>query len=303
MALVEYLLDGTKIDKVQIAIERYRAFEPPEGYLVEFSGGKDSECILELAKMAGVKFRAEYNVTSVDPPELVQFIKDKYPEVKRNVPLDKDGKPITMWNLISRKLIPPTRICRYCCEKLKESQGKGEFIVTGVRKAESVNRAKNNGIVKILNPTKEIRQNENFLQTVKGGVVLNDDNDEARRMVEQCFRTNKTILNPIVDWTDEDVWEFIHTYSLPYCGLYDKGYKRLGCIGCPMNTTNAAAELDANPKYKQAYLRAFGKMLKEREKRGVPKIWDTPEDVMEWWLGKKPLNKELEGQISFEEGL
>lgn len=169
MALVEYLLDGTKIDKVQIAIERYRAFEPPEGYLVEFSGGKDSGCILELAKMAGVKFRAEYNVTSVDPPELVQFIKDKYPNVKRNVPLDKDGKPITMWNLIPKKLIPPTRICRYCCAELKESQGKGEFVVTGVRKAESVNRAKNNGIVKILNPTEEIRQNENFLQTVKGG--------------------------------------------------------------------------------------------------------------------------------------
>lgn len=302
MALVEYLLDGIKIDKVQIAIERYRAFEPPEGYLVEFSGGKDSGCILELAKMAGVKFRAEYNVTSVDPPELVQFIKDKYPDVKRNVPLDKDGKPITMWNLIPRKLIPPTRICRYCCAKLKESQGKGELAVTGVRWAESARRKQNQGIVTMpdKSASSKFKNNSTFTSTVKGGMVLNDDNDEARRMVEQCFRTNKTILNPIVDWSDDDVWEFIHTYSLPYCELYDKGYKRLGCIGCPMSN-NAAAELDANPKYKQAYLRAFGKMLKEREKRGVPKIWDTPEDVMEWWLGKKPLNKELEGQISFEE--
>lgn len=101
--LEEIMLDGTIRNKVDIAIERLRAFEPEDGYYVAFSGGKDSVCILELCKMAKVKFEAHYNVTSVDPPELVQFIKDKYPEVSRDVPLDKDGKPITMWNLIPKK--------------------------------------------------------------------------------------------------------------------------------------------------------------------------------------------------------
>ena len=129
-------------------------------------------------------------------------------------------------------------------------------------------------------------------------MVLNDDNDENRRIVEHCYRTRKTLLNPIVDWTDEDVWEFIKTYNIPYCELYDKGYKRLGCIGCPMNT-NAAAALEQYPKYKEAYIRAFDKMLKKYET--PPKDWENGEAVMDWWLGKKPKSKELEGQINIFE--
>lgn len=94
MALVEYDLFGQKRDKVQTAIDRLRAFEPQEGYFLAFSGGKDSQCIYHLAKMAGVKFDAHYQVTSVDPPELVQFIKAQYPDVHRDIPHDKDGKPV-----------------------------------------------------------------------------------------------------------------------------------------------------------------------------------------------------------------
>ena len=71
-------------------------------------------------------------------------------------------------------------------------------------------------------------------------MVLVNDNEEARLMLEQCFTRRKTVLNPIIDWDDSDVWEFIHEYKVPYCELYDQGYKRLGCIGCPMST-NAAA--------------------------------------------------------------
>lgn len=97
-----------------------------------------------------------------------------------------------------------------------------------------------------------------------------------------------TLVNPIIDWTDEDVWDFIRSNNIPYCELYDKGYKRLGCIACPMNTAAAAAELEAYPKYKQAYLRAFAKMIEAREEAGLKCVayWSTPEKVMEWWLGK-----------------
>ena len=142
MALKSYDLIHGEIDKVQIAIDRLRAFEPPEGYFVAFSGGKDSQCIYHLCEMAGVKFDAHYSVTSVDPPELVRFIKQHYPDVSIDIPHDKDGKPITMWNLIPKKCTPPTRIVRYCCEKLKESGGEGRLTVTGVRWAESANRKK-----------------------------------------------------------------------------------------------------------------------------------------------------------------
>lgn len=102
MSLIEYDLFGQKRDKVQTAIDRLRAFEPKDGYFLAFSGGKDSQCIYHLAKMAGVKFDAHYHVTSVDPPELVQFIKAQYPDVHRDIPHDKDGKPVTMWSLIAQ---------------------------------------------------------------------------------------------------------------------------------------------------------------------------------------------------------
>lgn len=300
MALKETMLDGTVVDKVQIAINRYKAFEPPEGYFIAFSGGKDSVCIKALADMAGVKYDAHYSVTSVDPPELVQFIKEKYPDVSRDIPKDKDGKPITMWNLIPKKKMPPTRLTRYCCAVLKESSGKGRITVTGVRWAESLSRKENQSVINFQDGyKKDYDDNLNAIISPKGGVILNDDNDENRRTVEYCYRTRKTLLNPIVDWTDEDVWEFIRTYNIPYCELYDKGYKRLGCIGCPMNTKVAAAELEQYPKYKEAYLRAFDKMLKRYET--PPKSWENAEAVMDWWLKRKPKSKELEGQINIFE--
>ena len=112
MSLIEYTLDGT-VNKVDVAIKRLRAFEPPEGYYLAFSGGKDSVTVKALMDLAGVKYDAHYSVTSVDPPELVQFIKTM-PDVSRDIPHDTDGKPITMWTLIPQHLMPPTRFVRYC---------------------------------------------------------------------------------------------------------------------------------------------------------------------------------------------
>lgn len=169
MALEETMLDGTVVDKVQIAINRFKAFEPPEGYFLAFSGGKDSVCIKALADMAGVKYDAHYSVTSVDPPELVRFIKEKYPDVARDIPHDKNGKPITMWNLIPKKKMPPTRLARYCCAVLKETAGKGRITVTGVRWAESARRKENQGVVLLRDGAKDFKDNPNFTSTAKGG--------------------------------------------------------------------------------------------------------------------------------------
>lgn len=83
-------------DKVETAIKRIKMFEPEEGYYLCFSGGKDSVVIKALADMAGVKYDAHYSLTSVDPPELVRFIKDEHPDVVIEIPRDKDGKHITM---------------------------------------------------------------------------------------------------------------------------------------------------------------------------------------------------------------
>ena len=155
MALIEQTLFGVT-DKVQTAIERLRAFQPKDmPYWLAFSGGKDSCVILELAKMAGVNFEAHYNVTSVDPPELVRFVKKRHPEVHFDIPHDKNGKPISMWSLLKSRGMPPTRVARYCCEKLKESSGKGTVTITGVRWAESQNRKKNQALVNVFGKKEE----------------------------------------------------------------------------------------------------------------------------------------------------
>lgn len=157
-------------DKVQVAIDRLKTFEPKEGYYLAFSGGKDSVVIKALADMAEVKYDAHYNLTSVDPPELVQFIKT-FNDVQIDIPRYKDGKQITMWNLIASKKMPPTRKVRYCCAELKERCGQGRLVITGVRWAESANRKRNQGEVTVFKgkDTKSLIDRGNFTLTDRGG--------------------------------------------------------------------------------------------------------------------------------------
>lgn len=118
--------------------------------------------------------------------------------------------------------------------------------------------------------------------------MLTNDNVESRRMVEQCYKRHKTTVNPIIDWSDSDVWEFIRAENIPYCELYNEGFHRLGCIGCPMAAkAQRASELARWPKYKAAYLHAFEKMLEERKRRGkYDGTWRlaTARDVFNWWM-------------------
>lgn len=256
-------------DKVEMALSRMMAFEPEDGYFLAFSGGKDSVVIKALADMAGVKYDAHYNITTVDPPELVRFIREKYPDVIFDRPEH------TMWQLIPKKGMPPTRLARYCCDYLKEGGGKGRFVMTGVRWAESARR-KNNRTGLELNA-----------YVKRGKKVLDDpDNPANEQLARVCPTKGKHILNPIIDWDDDEVWEFIRAYRIPYCKLYDEGYERLGCIGCPMNT-KAAEELEKYPKFKAAYLRAFDRMLHRRAEKGLKQTWESADEVMKWWLSKR----------------
>lgn len=261
-------------DKVETAIERIQAFEPEEGYYLAFSGGKDSITVKRLMDMAGVKYDAHYSVTSVDPPELVQFVKT-FPDVALDIPTYKEGGAVTMWNLIQKKTMPPTRIVRYCCSFLKETQGRGRFVVTGVRWAESTRRNATRAGLELSDNNTSKRE------------LLDPDNDRER-LAGICQAKAQRFLNPIIDWETADVWEFIKAEGLRYCSLYDEGFTRLGCVGCPMapkeKTDN---EFTRWPKYKTAYLKAFDRMLSERKKRGMPTEWETPEAVMGWWLNSK----------------
>lgn len=282
-------------EKVRKSIERLKAFEPPEGYYLAFSGGKDSVVCKALLDMSGCKYDATYRVTSVDPPELVRFIKEQHPDVVREVPRYKDnvrdtklrGKPITMWNLIPKEKYPPSRLSRYCCRNLKETGGDGRITVTGVRWAESVNRKRNQGLINVRLNGSEKLGGEDLQRNKSGGIILNNDNDDNRRLVESCYRRNRITVNPIIDWDDSHVWQFINAEGIPYCSLYDEGFTRLGCIGCPMANKSREKQFLRWPKYKQAYILAFAKMLKAREAAGLHRyeaFGKSGEDVFNWWM-------------------
>jgi phosphoadenosine phosphosulfate reductase len=252
------------IDHVERAIARLRNFEPADGYWLAFSGGKDSQCIYHLAQEAGVRFEPHYNVTTMDPPELVRFIRRQYPDVVIDRP------QANAWQLIARERTPFTRIARYCCRALKERGGEGRVVVTGVRRTESVRR-RNRGVLELAT-----RQ--------KGNRILMADDGDDRRMVEQCPTEGRHILNPIIDWTEAEVWQFIRSRRLPYCSLYDEGFARLGCVACPMKGgRRMRSDLVRWPHFRELYLRAFAVMLDERRRRGMPTTWQTAEQVMAWW--------------------
>ena len=125
-------------------------------------------------------------------------------------------------------------------------------------------------------------------------MVLTNDNEESRRMIENCYKRHKTVVNPIIEWTDEDIWEFIKAENVPYCGLYDEGFKRLGCIGCPMAGKAREKEFLRWPNYKRLYLCAFDELLKVLNDRKLRCSWDTREDVFNWWMGYDILPGQLD---------
>lgn len=156
------------IEKEKRAIEYLKAFEPKtEPYFLCYSGGKDSDVIRILAKLAGVSHEIHHNLTTVDAPETVRYVKS-IPEVIIDRP------KLTMWELIVKKGMPPTRFARYCCSELKEKGGRGRVKITGVRWAESKNRADNSDVVKIIGSPKATQKigeelNADFTLTQKGG--------------------------------------------------------------------------------------------------------------------------------------
>lgn len=194
--------------------------------------------------------------------------------------------------MIPLKGFPPLRIFRYCCSDLKECGGKGKIVITGVRWAESVKRKENGGIIKFIGKPKTTQKlaeeiGADYEVTKQGGIVLNNDNDENRRMVEQCYRTRKTMVNPIIDWTDDDVWEFLKYYNCKGNPLYECEFKRVGCVGCPMaGKTGRQQEFSRYIVYKENYIRAFDKMIKMRKGQGksINENWGTGEAVFDWWI-------------------
>lgn len=264
--------------------------------VITYSGGKDSDVLLHLAGKSGIPYEVLHSLTTADAPETVWHVRETFRRLElANVKcvidahVQPDGKRATMWNLIPKKMVPPTRIKRYCCAVLKETGGRGRFIATGVRWDESSRRKNSRGAIEVSTRDKNKR------------LILMDDNDESRMQFESCQLKGQRTVNPIVGWTTADVWDYVTAEHIPMNPLYRCGFCRVGCIGCPMAGKSRTMEFAMYPKIKLAYIRAFDRMLDERRRRGKMaggmRWGDNGLDIFNWWME----NDVLPGQEVLEE--
>jgi phosphoadenosine phosphosulfate reductase len=167
-----------------------------------------------------------------------------------DVQWDRAAHGKTFWRRLSEKGFP-TRRHRWCCGDFKEKTGRGRVKLMGLRKAER--RASQTG----------------------------------GQVVRICYGTGERWVSPIWDWSDTDVWAFIKGRKLPYCELYDQGWKRIGCVCCPFAS---AREMNRSrerwPGMFRQVQRGFRILFARRESKGAPSItrWADADSCFEWWL-------------------
>ena len=238
VALQEKILHSVEL--IRKAEKLALAYDPENGYYNTFSGGKDSQCLYHIVKLAGVKHKTHMILTSVDPPEVIRFVKTQYPDVD----LIKPEKSIYQY-AVDKKILPTMRV-RWCCAKFKESAGAGKVTLIGIRHAESHRRAKrkeveiNNrkfsGNLDELDDYRKARNAQKSGRKPKGYREVTIVNATGERTLG-CIRGKESLLiSPIINWTDDDVWTFLNTLGITHCELYDQGWHRIGCIGCPMSS-------------------------------------------------------------------
>lgn len=258
-----------KVEKAVALLRGYReATGRAETPILCFSGGKDSVCIKALADMAGIEYDAACNVTTIDPPELVRFIKHHHPDVRFVRRIDpRSGKFDNFFHHMVEYGIFPTRINRWCCDVFKHNVEHVPVKIIGVRAAESSARANRWKTITRWNNGQEI------------------------------------VLAPLLYFTDDDVWQFIRSRNLPYCELYDQGFDRLGCIGCPMAGYEAKRrEFQRWPRYEQLFRRAFAGIWRKRAgtvSRMTGKEWfgsrkfKSSDELFDWWISGQSSPEDL----------
>ena len=281
-----------EVSKINTAYERYRwaakeaerLFDMP--LVVQYSGGKDSDVILQLAKESGVPFRVTHNLTTADPPDNVYYIRRVFAALREegidcriNVPRR------SLWRIMRETLVIPSRIMRVCCSELKERRmPDAPYIVTGVRWAESAGRRAKSGIAMVYTA----RERGVEEKAAAAGLLTTDD-ASSRRLFEQCQLRGVRVLNPIIDWSDDDVWSYLHSRGIEGNPLYKEGWTRIGCVGCPLAGRRARELAFARyPKLYKAWRDAIAYVIERRKEMGNPmflagKEAESVEDVLGAW--------------------
>ena len=279
--------------KVEVAYERFRwaakeaerLFDMP--IVVRYSGGKDSDVILQLAKESGVPFRVTHNLTTADPPDNVYYIRGVFAALREegidcriNVPRR------SLWKIMRETLVIPSRMMRVCCSELKERKmADAPYIVTGVRWAESAGRRAKSGIAMVYTAS------DRSTRAAAAGLLTTDD-ASSRRLFEQCAMRGVRVLNPIIDWSDSDVWDYLHSRGIDGNPLYKEGWTRIGCVGCPLAGRRARELAFARyPRLYKAWHDAIAYVIARRKEMGNPMVLlgrpvESVDDVLGAWDGE-----------------
>ena len=269
-------------------------YDAEDGFYNTFSGGKDSQALYYIVKMAKVKFKTHMSLTSVDPADVIRFVKREYPSVVRHKP-----KMSMFADAVEKQILPTMRV-RWCCADFKESAGAGKVTLIGIRAQESNRRAKRNE-VEVSNRTfsGNLSQFFSWSESEKEKKLkklkrkLNEDEFSVSSDNEvHCINGKDSILiSPIFHWTEQDVWYFLNEIiHAPHCSLYDEGYTRIGCILCPMATPKSKRrDVERFPHVKRGWIKAIKAIRRGGVFRDNHIWWNIPEGdpTMQQQSGRK----------------
>jgi phosphoadenosine phosphosulfate reductase len=225
-------------------IDFLRVNEPPEGYFLGFSGGKDSIVLYDLAVKSGVKFHGYYSATGIDAPEVVKFIRAHYPEVIFLRP-----KESIFHHMTHSSDMYPSRMARWCCDLLKKE------------------------------PSKKIPLKHRLM-----GIRAEESTRRAMRPRIDNWKKKQVLYKPIFGWLEWEIWDYIETNKLPYPSLYDEGWIRIGCVICPFYPyAQKVINQERWPAFFRAFEKAMKKIWDKGKPSGAPWREETFEAFLDHW--------------------
>ena len=242
-------LEEKTIEFIQKVAESYKGQQLYAGN----SGGKDSAVLDYLLQKSGIEYKSYYTNTTIDPIGTIKHIRENYPHTEILQP------KLTFYQLVEKKGLP-TRLNRYCCERLKEYGSVGKIVFEGVRSAESSKR-----------------QGRDYIQC---------DNRKWQKGSQHIY--------PLYDWTDDDILNFISEKQIQLAPAYSLGLKRLGCVGCPLVSRKGHREKEfaLYPKYYEAIKKAIGKGMANNPQWKLTQLSGCDsQKAMDWWLSGKTMNE------------
>lgn len=287
------IFDDTEQSMLNKSIKLIQEFEQvalqrnPLGYIVGYSGGKDSDVLVHLFRRSGVKFCVVHNHTTLDMPETVYYIRRKFYEWElQGIPCKIFYPTDNFWSLCLKKKMLPLRQTRFCCAELKERNDIPELRFAlrsfGVRKAESFKR-------NLYRDSIETRNRSDF----KDKQVFHFDNIENVKQLGACYSNHYFFVNPLAYWSTDYLWDYIDNERLEVNPLYGEGFKRVGCICCPMaSKCERHFELSKYPKFEKRFVKLADEIIKLRIAQGLPNSFNfkTGTEYFHMWLNNERLS-------------